>query len=176
MNRKDDASWIKEFSEFSKENVECATVPEELSRKIKSALFPNPWKLFTKIASLHAVVAFSSLSICTQFGLNPFQTSYSLTDFFMKTAGHNFCMFACGVFFVAVTYILANLVVTLEELETIKKYEWLQTGTLSLLSVAGFYFFGAELVGTFVGLWLLGAFLGGYISVLGSYKLRQQFA
>ena len=127
-----------------------------------------------KLAGLHVVVGFLSLAICNQFGLNPFNTSYSLSEWFMKLAGHNFCMLACGVFFVATTYILANIFLKLEELETVRKYEWLQTGVLSLIPIAGFYFLGAELIGIFVGLWILGAFIGGFLSIEGSLYFRRQ--
>jgi hypothetical protein len=94
----------------------------------------------------------------------------------MQMAGHNFCMVACGLLFMGTTYILANVILSIEELETIRKFEWLQSGILSLASVAAFYFFGAELVGTFVGLWLLGALVGGFLSIQGSLFLRRQYS
>lgn len=106
--------------------------------------------------------------------MNPFNTRYSLADFFMKTAGHNVCMVGCGIIFVSLTYILANIFLTLEELESIRKYEWLQIGIPSMVSLAGFYFLGAELVGTFVALWFLGALIGGLPSIEASFRLRRQ--
>ena len=73
------------------------------------------------------------------------------------------------------TYLLANVVMNLEELETVRKYQWLQSGVLGLISIAAFYFFGAELVATFVGLWILGAFIGSVVVVEGSYYFRRQW-
>lgn len=174
MNPKEYKEWVQEFNEFCDEsnNVE---VPSHLFNKIKAKLFPNPWKVFSKIAFIHGIVGFLSLGICNQFGLNPFNTSYSLSDLFMKTAGHNFCMLACGILFISTTYLFSNIFLTLEEYESIRKYEWLQLGVLSLASLASFYFFGAELVGTFVGLWLLGAVIGGVLSIEISFKIRQQW-
>jgi hypothetical protein len=169
-------AWMKEYTEFAEEAAESTAVPEGLLKSLQGRLFPNPWKVFGKVAGIHAVVGFLSLGICNQFGLNPFQTQSSLSDFFMKAAGHQFCMFACGVFFVATTYIMANAFLTLEELETLRKKEGLQTGVLALASIAGFYFLGAELVGAFVALWMIGAFVGGWVSIEGSFFFRRQLS
>lgn len=166
--------WLKEFTEFS--NTETEQVPSSVFVKIKNRLFPNPWIVFGKVAALHAVVGFFSLAVCNQFGLNPFQTSQSLTAVFMKVAGHNLCMILCGIFFMATTYLLANLFLNLEELEVIKRFEWLQTGITGLVSLAAFYFFGADIVGTFAVLWIFGALIGGLISIEGSFRLRRAIA
>lgn len=165
--------WLKEFTEFSNIETSQVQVPASAFESLKKRLFPSPWLVFGKITSLHAVIGFLSLAVCNQFGLNPFQTDQSLTNWFMKVAGHNFCMLLCGLFFMASTYLLANLFLSLEELESIKRYEWLQTGIIGLISLAAFYFFGAELVGTFVGLWIVGAIIGGYLSIEGSYRFRR---
>lgn len=175
MNQKEREELIRDFHEFCDESNKVE-VPPHLFNKIKARLFPNPWKVFSKISVIHGVVGFLSLGICNQFGLNPFKTAYSLSDLFMKTAGHNFCMLACGILFISTTYLFSNIFLTLEELESIRKYEWLQLGVLSMASLASFYFFGAELVGTFVGLWLLGAVIGGILSIEISFKIRQQLA
>lgn len=176
MKQNDKDTWMKEFAEFASTPVSDVAVPPNLFSKIKSRLFPNPWKVFGKVAGIHAIVGSFSLAICNQFGLNPFNTPYSLSDLFMKTGGHSFCMVLCGVIFVSLTYILANLFLTLEELESIRRHEWLQLGVLSLASIVAFYFLGAELVGTFVGLWLVGAIIGGILSIEGSYRFRRQLA
>jgi len=156
--------WLKEFIQ----------VPASAYLNLKKLLFPSPWIVFAKIVSLHATVGFLSLAICNQFGLNPFQTHQSLTTWFMKIAGHNFCMLLCGMFFMMTTYLLANLFLSFEEMESVKRYEWLQTALMGLASLAAFYFFGAELVGSLILLWSLGAFIGGFLSVEASYRLRQR--
>lgn len=175
MNSKEREEWIHEFNEFCDES-DIVEVPSHLSSKIKAVLFPNPWMVFLKITIIHGVVGFFSLGVCNQFGLNPFNTVYSLSDVLMRTAGHHFCMFACGILFISTTYLFSNLFLTLEELESIRRYEWLQLGVLSLFSLASFYFFGAELVGTFASLWLLGAVIGGFLSIELSFKLRQDLS
>lgn len=173
-NNKND--WLKEFTEFSNIDLGQVQVPSGAFDQIKKRLFPNPWVVFGKITVLHGVVGFFSLAICNQFGLNPFQTNQSLTNWFMKIAGHNVCMVLCGVFFMTTTYVLANLLLSLEELEAVRRYEWLQTGIMGFVSLAAFYFFGAELIGTFVGLWIVGALIGGLLSIEGSYYVRRVMA
>tara|TARA_B110001454_G_scaffold219192_1_gene251140 strand:- start:23432 stop:23965 length:534 start_codon:yes stop_codon:yes gene_type:complete len=173
---KEHTEWLKEYTEFSTINTDQVQVPRSTFTQIKNRLFPNPWIVFGKVTTIHVVVGFMSLAVCNQFGLNPFDTQQSLTNWFMKVAGHNFCMLLCGLFFMATTYMFANLFLSLEELESIKRYEWLQTGVIGLASLAAFYFFGAELVGTFVVLWIVGAMIGGFVSIEGSYRLRRSRA
>lgn len=168
--------WLKEFTEFSNIKSDHISVPATAYANLKKRLFPNPWMVFCKVGAVHVVVGFLSLAVCNQFGLNPFQTEQSLTNWFMKVAGHNFCMLLCGTFFMMTTYVLANLFLSLEEMEAIKRYEWLQTGIMGLVSLAAFYFFGAELVGTFMLLWIVGALIGGYLSIEGSYRIRRMLS
>jgi hypothetical protein len=165
--------WLKEFTEFSNITADQAQVPASAYANLKRRLFPNPWMVFGKVTAVHAVVGVLSLAVCNQFGLNPFQTQQSLTGWFMKIAGHNFCMLLCGTFFMMTTYLLANLFLSLEEMEAVKRYEWLQTGIMGLVSLAAFYFFGAELVGSLMFLWIVGALIGGFLSIEGSYRIRR---
>lgn len=176
MNSNEKDLWMKEFQEFSQIKSESVKTSASLFQSVKNRLFPNPWKVFGKISGIHALVGFLSLGICTQFGLNPFNTTYSLSEWFMRTGGHSVCMVFCGIFFIACTYLLANMILNLEELEAVRKYGWLQIGILSIGSLAAFYFFGGEIVLSFGLFWILGAFLGGLLSIEGSYRLRRQLA
>jgi len=171
LNQKD--KWLKEFVEFS--SIQPENAPASTVVALKKRLFPSPWLVFSKVLGVHTLVGFLSLAVCNQFGLNPFNTQQFLTDWFMRIAGHNFCMLLCGTFFMMTTYLLANLVLTLEEIESIKRHEYLQTGIVGLMSLATFYFFGAELIGTLMILWMIGALIGGYFSIEGSYRLRRVF-
>ncbi len=176
MKTTDKDIWLKEYTEFVQSESKNISVPSEIFSQLKTKLFPNPWKVFGKVLAIHGVVGFLSLGVCNQFGLNPFNTEYSLMNWFMKVGGHNFCMVSCGVVFMTTTYLLSNFILNLEELETIRRYEWLQTGILGVVSLAAFYFFGAELVATFAGLWIIGAFIGALIAIEGSYRFRRSMA
>lgn len=174
MDQINKENWIREYKEFINADHSIHSVSPEVFKNLKSKLFPNPWVVFGKTLILHSLVGFLSLGICNQFGLNPFNTEKSLMNWFMQVGGHSFCMVACGILFMTTTYVLANFVLNLEELETIRRYEWLQAGVLGLISIAAFYFFGAELVATFTVFWILGAFLGALATIEGSYRLRRQ--
>ncbi len=163
----------KDFQEFSQIENEAVNVPESIFRSVKSRLFPSPWKVFLKISAIHGLVGFLSLGICSQFGLNPFNINHSLSEWLMQTAGHSVCMVFCGVFFVATTYILANLILSIEELNAVRKFKGLQVGILSLGSLAVFYFFGGQMVLSFTLLWMVGAVLGGLMTIEGSYQIRR---
>ncbi len=176
MNLKDKNLLKKEFQEFSEIEAVAVKVPESLFRSVKNRLFPSPWKVFLKISGIHALVGFLSLGLCNQFGLNPFNMNHSLSDWFMQTAGHSVCMVFCGVFFVATTYLLANLILSVEELNAIRKVQALQVGILSLGSLAAFYFFGGQMVLSFTLFWMLGAVLGGLMTIEGSYQIRRRTA
>lgn len=166
--------FLKEYNEFIRS--ERMDTPNDVLYKIKHKLFPNPWVVFGKILGIHSVVGFLSLAVCNQFGLNPFGTERSLTDWLMIVGGHNFCMVACGVFFMTTTYLIANTLLKLEELESIRLHKWLQSGVLCLISLAAFYFFGAEMVATFAALWIFGALIGAHTVIEGSYLFRRQAA
>jgi hypothetical protein len=173
MKKSAKEKWAQDLYDFSSSQTDSISVPDSALIKLKKTLFPSPWVVFGKILGLHMIVGFLSLGICNQFGLNPFQTDQSLTAWFMKMAGHHGCMVLCGFFFVTTTYLLSNTFLTLEELESIKRHEWVQTGVLGLASIASFYFFGAELIGSFVLFWFVGLAAGGYISIEASYRLRR---
>lgn len=163
-----------------KEFLEIDTHGFNLSRsfftRLKQRLFPNPWTVFGKVFLIHAFVGSLSLSVCSQFGIDPFGTTFSLSDLLTRVGGQAFCMNMCGVLFMASTYLFSNLFLTLEELESVKNRKWLQTGVLGLVSLAAFYFFGAQLIATFVILWLIGVMIGGVLSVELSYHFRQSRA
>ncbi len=167
-------SQLAEYREFT-ETMD-REVPLDVSARIHATLFPNPFTVFAKISGVHVMVGFVSLAFCHQFGLNPFQTETSLAQWFMNLGGHRFCMLACGVVFMVTTYLLANLFLTLEELEAVRRHKWLEVGTLTLVSLAAFYFFGADLVFVFALLWTVGAFIGGWMSLEASYALRRALA
>lgn len=170
-------AWLDEFSEFVK--TEGAPVPEQLSKKILntvySSLNPSAWIVFLKLLGIHSIVGTLSLAICNQFGLNPFQTNISLSEYFMSF-GHSVCMTLCGVLFVGLSATLAALFLRNEEVRVLRKNLLIQVFVLSSASLAVFIAFGAEVALGIGVLWLLGALLGGIIPVLILSRPQTQFA
>jgi len=157
--------WLDEFKAFLQ--AEGAPVPREVSENIlnhvRRDLNPSAWVVFAKLLGVHLVVGTLSLAICSQFGLNPFGTSFSLSEYFM-TFGHSTCMFLCGVLFIGLTIVLGQLVLRREELLVLSKKAPLQVFGLSIFSLAALIGFGAEVVLGIGVLWFVGAMLGGLVT------------
>lgn len=164
--------WINDFQEFVKS--EGSAVPEEVTNailsKVRKDLNPSAWIVFSKLLGIHLVVGTLSLGICNQFGLNPFQTNFSLSDYFMKF-GNSTCMFLCGVIFLSLTISLSRFLLWPEEFRIVKKTAGLQIFALSMISLGIFAAVGAELVFSFTLLWLAGSMLGGLAIALTNYSI-----
>lgn len=82
-------------------------------------------------------------------------------------------MIGCGVLFVGASFLTAGYFLTIEEVKTLRRTEFLQTLALGSVSLAIFAIAGAELALTFAGLWLLGALVGGFIATEAVWRLKQ---
>jgi len=157
--------WLEDFKEFVQSDG--VPVPREVSenilKRVHADLNPSAWLVFSKLFGIHLVVGTLSLAICSQFGLNPFHTDFSLSEYFMKF-GHSTCMVLCGVLFIGLTIILGRLFLRREELLVLSRNAPLQVFGLSVLSMAAFIGFGAEVVLGIGILWFLGAMLGGVVA------------
>lgn len=157
--------WLEDFKEFVQ--ADGVPVPMDVSEKIlnrvRTDLNPSPWLVFAKLLGIHLVVGTLSLAICNQFGLNPFRTGFSLSNYFMKF-GHSTCMVFCGVLFIGLTIILGQLFLRSEELLVLSRNAPLQVFGLTVLSMASFIAFGAEVVLGIGVLWFIGAMIGGVVT------------
>ncbi len=175
MKTNDPKEWMKEYSEFL--NAEEVRVPRELNQKvlgnIQSLLNPSAWMVFAKLLGIHLVIGSLSLSVCHQFGMNPFKTEASLADWVMAQWGHGACMIFCGVLFITLSFLTAGYFLTIEEVKALKRTEFIQSLALGIVSLLIFSFFGAELALTFAGLWLLGVLVGGFVATEAVWKLKR---
>ena len=164
MNEKD---WLKEYQEFVE--TPKSAVPAEISSKILSQinkdLNPSAGIVFAKLFGIHAGVGTLSLAICDQFGMTPFHTGFSLSNYFMKF-GHNVCLFICGFLFVSLSVLMARLILSQEEFNVLGKNSKVQIPSLSVFSLLVFWTLGAEMFFNLSLLWLLGANLGGMLPTL----------
>ncbi len=166
--------WLKDYQDFI--DADKTSVSKEATdgvfSKLQNLLNPSAWIVFLKILSIHLVTGVISLSFCHQFGLNPFNTKYSLADWFMSVGGHSICMIGCGVTFVSISLFAAGYFLTVEEVNALKRNEFLQNFSLGLISLGAFAAFGAELAIGMAGLWLLGSVIGGFIATLTISKIK----
>ena len=175
MKNFDQKEWLNHYEDFV--NAEVSEVPEELNDvvnlKIKKLLNPNAIMVFLKILGIHVGVGFLSLSVCHQFGINPFNTEKSLAELMMRVGGHNFYMFGCGVLFVSLSLLAAGYFLTTEEVSALKRTELIQSLVLGMISLGLFAAFGAELAVGIAAIWLIGGLIGGFAATEAVWKLKQ---
>lgn len=171
MSKISEKEWMEEFQAFVKSKG--VPVPESLSKsillRVHADLCPSPWQVFVKLLGVQGVVGTFSLLICNQFGMSPFHTEFSLSDYFMKF-GHSACMFLCGVLFVGLGVVIGRAILSIEEFAVLRRNVALQIFGLSALSLGVFAAVGAEIALTIGLLWLLGAMLAGVSLTLFAFS------
>ncbi len=175
MKNINENEWLRDYEDFIKSDG--LEVPQDLKNKlfskIQKLINPNAILVFFKILGIHLGVGFLSLSVCHQFGINPFNTEKSLADLMMSVGGHHFCMFGCGVLFVSLSLLAAGYFLTIEEVNSLKRTEFLQTLVLGIISLGLFAAFGAELAFGIAAIWLLGGLIGGFVATQAVWRLKQ---
>lgn len=175
MSNLKDNEWLQDYEEFI--NRDDAKVPAEIKdrlfSKMQTLINPKPLSVFLKILGIHIGIGFLSLSFCHQFGINPFNTEKSLADWMAHVGGYQFCMIGCGVLFVSLSLLTAGYFLTIEEVNALKRTEFLQTLVLGLISLGLFAAFGAQLAISLAGLWLLGGLIGGFLATETVWRLKR---
>jgi hypothetical protein len=166
---------INDFNDFLQAN---ATVPQNTEEgtlaKIKRVLTPSAQIVFAKLFGIHLLVGTLNLGICDQFGISPFNTGFSLSDYFMKL-GDSACMCLCGFLFIGLSISLAAFLLTREEFMVLRKNFFIQVFVLSIFSLAVFLAFGANIAFTIALLWVVGAFIGAALPVFARQKSYDQY-
>ncbi len=167
--------WLNEYEKFLQ--AEDTAVPKETSNQVLSRLLdlvnPSAWSVFVKVLCIQSVVGFLSMSVCHQFGMNPFGTEFSLDRWFMEMWGHNICMVGCGVLFLSAGVITACSFLSIEEVRTLRRHQLLQNFLFAVISLGIFMACGVEMAITLSGLWILGGFIGGFLATEAMWKLRR---
>jgi hypothetical protein len=162
MSKITEKEWMEDFQQFLRS--EADSVPESVSNsvftEVRRDLNPSALIVFAKLLGIHTVVGTLSLAICNQFGVSPFSSGFSLSDYFMKF-GHSACMFFCGTLFLSLSMVMFRLFVRPEEFRVLRRNVWLQVVGLGAISLGVFAMMGAEFTLAIGALWLTGAMLGG---------------
>ena len=90
--------------------------------------------------------------------------------------GHQVCMIICGSIFLGSGAIFASYILKEGEINKIKSSRFLYYMALSIIAVAVFMIFGAEIYLKLVVFWLIGAIGGGVIAFELNRFIRKQFA
>lgn len=167
------SDWNKDWKEFSA--IQGITPPAALSEKvlskIHSELHPNAWKVFSKLALIHALVGAVTLSICPQFGIRLLGDGMGLMHIFMGL-GKFGCPLACGMFFLGTSLLVATMALRPEEVRAIRNHRLLELSLLTMLSLGAFIMVDAEIVLGFAAAWVVGSILGGALVLEAGWFLR----
>jgi len=173
--KNNNTDWLNEYEEFL--NADRMEMPGDVHQrvltKLKKLVEPSPLTVFFKVLGIHSVIGFLSLSICHQFGLNPFNTDKSIADWMMQVGGHHACMIGCGILFVGLSLFLAGYFLSIEEVIALKRTKVLQTLSLGIVSLSLLVAVGAEVALVIGVLWFIGAMVGGMVAVETSLFLKR---
>lgn len=170
---KKDPKFNKEFEEFM--STAPVEVPTELNTnilaKVHQALNPSPFWIFTKISIIHLFVGSFTLLLCPQFGVSP-MGGMGIMRYLMQF-GEKVCMLGCGALFLSLSLLVATIfVLNRDEIRVLRSHRIGQIGILSTLSLAAFLAFGMTSIEVASLFWLLGATMGGMLSLELSWMVR----
>lgn len=163
----------EEFKAFSTQSglEPPRRLTEAILAHVRADLNPPGLHVFSKLMAIHALTAIVTLSICPQFGFRLFGQGMGLMDVFMAFGPHG-CMVACGAFFTGASLWIAALVLRTEEIRKIRRNRLLSLGALTLVSLGFFIMIDAEILLGLTITWLLGAFLGSWLTLELGWFLR----
>jgi len=157
---------LREYKVFlsSKEEFVPRVLKSDTEQKIISLLSPSFFTVFLKTSLIHLFFGVLSLTVCHQMNMNPFGTRFSLHHLFMEISGHFGCFLFCGFWFIGLSILASYFFLTDDEIRSLKNQDLSQVLGLSLLSVFGFYLFGANIFSYESILWLIGGVGGGLLA------------
>lgn len=174
MQKSDDKNkWANTFCEFME--IESARVPPELLENVRSsilnALNPSGWFVFLKTSLIYLTVGLLTLFFCPQFGIS-FTSHLGIMPFLMKF-GETVCMLGCGAIFAGTSLLVASILLKPEEIRVLRENQILHLTSLATLSLGSFLCLGAEIFEAISLIWMLGAILGGALSLELGWKIRK---
>ncbi|GIL18702.1 MAG: hypothetical protein BroJett040_24530 [Oligoflexia bacterium] len=164
---------LNEFHDFANGPQDLSLpieVQNQILKQVQTALAPSPTQVFFKLAAIHSIIGTLSLGICDQFGMNPFQTGFSLSNYFMKF-GHSFCMAMCGFLFVGASILAGTYILNPAERFVLRSHLFLQSFSLSMISLGIFLALGAEIPLVIGFLWIVGGLISSQLTRLLPAKL-----
>lgn len=176
MNRDNErrTGWERDFVDFlSTEDLPPpAAVTKKVVNRTSSFLHPSPWQVFNKLAIIVLGVSLMNLAICPQFGLSYFRNPGLVQYFMMLGLGHLGCNVICGCFFIATALLVAVIILRPEELRVLRKTKFLQITAVSALTLSAFVALGADVFLPIGTAWLIGAIVGGVLTIEAGYWIR----
>ena len=168
----------RKASELAEFLSAAGTVPTAMSldlrSRIEAELRPSRISIFAKISLIQFVVGGITLLFCPQFGIS-FTSQMGLMSVLMRF-GDTACMLGCGALFMSASLFASSIFLRPEEVRGLRSSSMLQLLALSTLSLGTLICLGGAVVALLGLVWLVGAFLGGLLSLELGWRLRLRHA
>lgn len=166
----------KDFENFCGES-ELDVAPmrtlENLKTKITSEQ-PRLTSVAVKLGVIHLLSSVLSLAACPQFGVKLFGSGEGLMHLFMQISP-TFCQVFCGAFYLAVTFVMARLILSPEEWYAILRTRTLAIASLALVSIGAFWMIKPGFSLETGAMWLFGATVAAELISHKRLPLRSLF-
>lgn len=133
---------------------------------------PSIWKVAGKLGFAHSLGTALTLASCSQFGVTLFNTGHDLMHSFMNIS-ETFCHSLCGAYYLAITFLLARLVLNREEWLVLLRNRTLSIASLGLISLGVFSSLSHEVTWETGLLWFFGAALGAELMTVRKQSLKK---
>ncbi|MBO9668136.1 MAG: hypothetical protein J7501_15145 [Bdellovibrio sp.] len=167
----------KDFESFANDRSETAGssfVLNKIHSEIAKAA-PKTSHVAMKLGGIHLVSSALTLMACPQFGFRLVFQGEGLMHYFMKISPM-FCQTFCGAFYLAVTFVLARMIMKYDEWLIIMRSRVLAVGGLALLSLGAFAMIAGGISWEAGVFWVFGAALAGEAASASKQVLKKFFS
>jgi len=164
---------LKEFCDF----VEAAPMEPSsqtdalIRQKVEAVMYPRQWLVYGKFFSLEVFAGMVTLFICPQFGLGFAEHNEFLHRLHVVLNPFFFYM-ACGLFFVVFGAAISALLLSYDEIQSIRKSKYIYFLIYALSLYFIFFMLATEIMWMSLLPWILGVILGNSFSFSLVSRLR----
>lgn len=174
-----EAQSLKEFCDFVEADPVRPPVAADsrIIGRVRRDLGPAPWRLYLKFALIEAGAGLATLFVCPQFGFT-FSSHNTWLHGLHEQAGFFTYYLVCGLLFVVLGATLAALLLSYNELKTIRTSKYLYYLVFGVLACLAFFIAGAEILLVSILPWIVGAYLGNLLGfgMVARFRMRQPIA
>ncbi|WP_413294118.1 hypothetical protein ACLSU7_03245 [Bdellovibrio sp. HCB185ZH] len=171
---KDIKNDFESFKSDAGETAGSSFVLNKIRSEI-SATAPRKSSVAMKLGGIHLVSSFFTLMACPQFGTRLFFSGEGLMDVFMKISPA-FCQTFCGAFYLAVTFLMARVLLKYDEWLVLMRSRVLTIGSVALLSLGVFAMLARGISFEAGLLWVFGAVVAGEMASASRMTLKKFFS
>ncbi|MDY0222038.1 MAG: hypothetical protein RBR67_12945 [Desulfobacterium sp.] len=132
-----------------------------IHKMVEKSLNLSIWMVFAKFFVIEAAAGLATLLVCPQFNIG-FGSHNELFHSLHSTLYPFLFFVVCGIFFVLLGAVIAGLVLSLDEIQVIKKTRYVYYAAYSLTAYIIFVSLGAEIFLMSSIAWVLGAMAGNF--------------